>query len=118
MEYILKNKKKDMYIGKNNKFVKEKTQAVILDRKGVSEKLKTVQNPDEWELMVIHDKDKLTEDDKILNMIHTNHKKEYEKELKKRIKDIKLSNTIFIISLIFFIISFCYFISVIYNYVG
>ena len=118
MEYILKNKKKDMYIGKNNKFVKEKTQAVILDRKGVSEKLKTVQNPDEWELMVIHDKDKLTEDDKILNMIHINHKKEYEKELKKRIKDIKLSNTIFIISLIFFIISFRYFISVIYNYVG
>ena len=65
MEYILKNKKKDMYVGTNNKFVKEKTQAVILDRKGVSEKLKTVQNPDEWELMVIHDKDKLTEDDKI-----------------------------------------------------
>lgn len=24
MEYILKNKKKDMYIGTNNKFVKEK----------------------------------------------------------------------------------------------
>ena len=118
MEYVLKNKKKDMYIGTNNKFVKEKTQAVILDRKGVSEKLKTVQNPDEWELMVIHDKDKLTEDDKILNMIHMNHKKEYEKELKKIIKDIKLSNTIFIISLIFFIISLCYFISVVYNYVG
>ena len=118
MEYILKNKKKDMYIGTNNKFVKEKTQAVILDRKRGSEKLKTLPNPEEWELTVIHEKDKLTEDDKILNMIHINHKKEYEKELKKRIKDIKLSNTIFIISLIFFIISFCYFISVVYNYVG
>ncbi len=117
MEYVLKNKKKDMYMGKNNKLENVKENAIIFNRKDASEQLKKLSNPEEWELSVIRTSTKLTEDEKIMNIIHNNHKKEYDKIIKSYKKKKRNTTIFFGISLIFFLFSLGYFIWVVINYV-
>ena len=111
MEYVLKNKKENMYLGDFDKIEKNISNAKIFKRKEASEKLNELANREEWLLSVIHKTDKiLTEDEKIMNIIHKNHKHEFLKIVDKNKRARKRANAQVYISLLFFILSLAYFI--------
>lgn len=117
MEYILRNKKVNMYVGETDVFEPLKENAKMFKRKEANEKLKTLPTREDWELLVVRDDVKITEDEKLMNIIHENHKKEYDKIFKKYCKEIRDTNIFFAISVMFFLFSLGYFIWVIINYV-
>lgn len=117
MEYILRNKKVDVYVGETDVFEHLKGNAKMFKRKEANEKLKTLPTREDWEMLVVRDGDELTEDEKIMNIIHENHIKEYDKIFKKYCKERRDTNIFFAISVMFFLFSLGYFTWVIINYV-
>lgn len=117
MEYILRNKKVDVYVGETDVFEPLKENAKMFKRKEANEKLKTLPIREDWELLVIRDGVKLTEDEKIMKFINDNHEKAYNQIVKKQNKQIRDTNIFFAISVMFFLFAVGYFTWVILNVV-
>lgn len=117
MEYVLRNKRFNTYIGETDVFENTKDKAKLFKRKEANEKLKTLQPSEEWELSVVRNINELSEDEKMMNIIHANHKREYDKIMKSYKKKKRDTNIFFGISLMFFLFALCYFTWVVINYV-